>query len=171
MNRLGIALAAAGVAAALGFASGAWAESEQAASWKARLNLDDEQTQKLASAFKDRDAQLADLNKRFSDELQKLQDLLKKKAAEKELDSSLDRLEATRQAIFEEGEKFRNGAATYLSSAQRARLTVLDATAWYYPKLSKSPFAADWENKGKGGASGSGSGGSGGQGKRRRGGR
>ena len=89
---------------------------------KEELGLSDEQSAKLEAAMKQRAQDEIPLSEKLIDQTKKLSDLVKKDAADAEIQAALDALKAARKEMLDGNEKFENSLASFLKPKQRAKM-------------------------------------------------
>jgi DNA repair exonuclease SbcCD ATPase subunit len=92
-----------------------------AAKWKDKLGLTDEQVDKLKAAMKARREAMEPLVKQMKGSMKKLQDQVKAKSADADIQAVLDELEQARQGMRAAMEKFKTDTA-FLSATQHAKM-------------------------------------------------
>jgi Spy/CpxP family protein refolding chaperone len=89
---------------------------------KRRLKLSDEAAAKFEAAVKARRAASEPLQKQVRESMQKLSRQLREKAADADVQSTLDALATARKGLRDQEETFENAVKGFLTATQRARL-------------------------------------------------
>lgn len=89
---------------------------------KEDLGLSDDQSAKLEAAMKQRAQDETPLREKLIDQTKKLSDLVKKDAADAEIQAALDALKAARKEMLAGNEKFENSLTSFLKPKQRAKM-------------------------------------------------
>ncbi len=89
---------------------------------KEKLELTDDQAEKLAKAFKAHRSKQEDLGDEARDARRKLARLVRDEAGDKEISAAMDRLDAAQKARLESLKEFDESLAGFLKPVQRAKL-------------------------------------------------
>jgi len=136
MKRIACAVLAAGLLAAGPWAGKARAEDEGkrggrgaefSAKMKERLGLSDEQAGKVKAAFEAEKAAIKPLREQRKEAARKLEEQVRGLAPDKEIQATLDGLDAGRKAMAAERQKLESSLAAVLKPSQRAKMRLLAA--------------------------------------------
>lgn len=97
---------------------------KMAGKMKEKLGLTDDQAAKLRDARKAHQEAMKPLMKALHDGFEKLESQLKSKAADQDIQATLDSLKSTRQSMASEQEKFHAALASFLTPTQQAKMVV-----------------------------------------------
>ena len=96
---------------------------------KERLGLTDDQAEKLKAAWESRKAALKPLIEQRKSDQRKLEDQVRDLASEKDIQATMDRLDAGRKAMEAERQKGEASVASILKPSQRAKMRLFRAKA------------------------------------------
>ena len=90
--------------------------------WERKLGLSEKDAKKLDDAFQSERLTMRPLHRELRDALQKLSDQVEDKAADADIQATLDRVQKARQALQTEMISFRSKLAGILTPTQRAKM-------------------------------------------------
>ncbi len=97
-------------------------EQQRRGMWERHLGLSEKDAKKLDAAFQSEKLTMRPLHRELRDALIKLSDQVKDKAADAEIQATLDRVQKAKQALQTEMASFRTKLAGILTPTQRAKM-------------------------------------------------
>jgi Spy/CpxP family protein refolding chaperone len=92
---------------------------------KERLRLSDDQSAKLKTAWTAEKATMKTLRERSKETARKLESEVRDLASEREIQATLDQLDANRKSMEDERQKLESSVASILKPSQRAKMRLL----------------------------------------------